>query len=178
VVLPEHADDACCFGVLLDQGGEQQGVFSSMVTAQSEAEAMAVEQEISRGVCDASAIAGGLLRGAKRQTKLFVDVEQLSSPCDEPRDVTHARMSVRAFIMTALFERRGDHGATKRASSLIGQSVGSSTPCPERIPERAVRRWFTVLVAMSGGGMTARTRRNVEHLYDVLGHHRTDLIAG
>jgi len=94
VVLPEHADNACCLRVLLHQGGKQQRIFASVVAVESEAEAVAVEQEISRCVRDVSAIARGLLCGAKCETESFVNLEKLPSPRDEPRDVAHATMSV------------------------------------------------------------------------------------
>ena len=89
MVLPEHADHTCRCGVLLDEGGEQQRVFSPVMAVESETEAVAVEQEISRGVCDIRTFSGGPLRGAECETKSFVGLEKLPSPCDEPRDVAH-----------------------------------------------------------------------------------------
>jgi hypothetical protein len=61
VVLPEHGDHASCCGVLLDQGGEQQRILSSVMAVESETEAVTIEQEISRGGCDVRTIAGSLL---------------------------------------------------------------------------------------------------------------------
>jgi hypothetical protein len=114
VVLPEHADDACCFRILLHQGGKQQRVLPSVVAVEGEAEAVAVEQEIARGVRRVRAIARGLERRQKCETESFVNLEKLPSPCDEPRDVAHATMSVRALMVTALFERNVTTGLRAR----------------------------------------------------------------
>ena len=102
MILLEHADDASRLGVLRDEGWEEQRVFPSMVAVEGHAETVAEEQEVSRSVRDISAVAGCLLCRGECETKPCVCLEEPSSPCDEPGNVAHATISVRAFISDRL----------------------------------------------------------------------------
>jgi hypothetical protein len=98
VVLPQHVRDPCGLGVLLHHGREEQGVLTAMMSIERDAEPVAEEEKITGGGGHVAAVASRVLRCRQGEAQACVRLKQLPPPSDQPGDVAHATMSVRAFM--------------------------------------------------------------------------------